>query len=1043
MAYDNDFNKKSLHEAILYYFKENTFVNNIIITNAQILYLFRAREFKQKILENKSIKNILKSYEDKSIDTIQKTSDVYDKLKEILSSEDIEIEVIKLDLFDDDINIEHLYKIFDKHFLFNKKQENDANIICDEFFRELIYIMGLVEDIKDNHKLVKSDVKNSLLDITMDMVDTSEDKFEEALNLNILWINRILFLKILEAELRVFRNEKEFAILSSKDIKGYSQLSTLFFNVLAKVRADRKNESYDDIPYLNSSLFEEAEKEKHHSIAKLENDLPIEIMKGSVLYYDKSFKEKELSLLQYLLLFLECYKFNSDEDNTDNHTVIKSSVLGLVFERLNGYKEGSHFTPSVITMYMSKVSIERIVLDKFNEAFSETSFENYQEIKQYASANSHKQSYKDCGNEAINSIKIIDPACGSGHFLVSCLNELVRIRSDLLLLDNRIEIIIKNDEFIVFYRHTDDEFVYQKNECGGKIDSASSAIQKSIFEAKKYIIENQIYGVDININSVNICRLRLWIELLKHSYYTDTDDLYKGYKDLEILPNLEFKVVASDSLVNVKYDTMFFGKNDMEELRKNMRDYFNSSSQNKKDIKNKVRKIIDELKEHVPEFEDYEPFDVLAKNSFFDSAVMFGIDKFDLVIGNPPYIEARSSNFTNEMKSKYQKQKNSDWLSVHSNVAEQLTSGIDLSIYFYLKGLKLLNKNGILAYVCTNSWLTTQYGINFQNFLIKNNIHTHLIDSNTKYFSSANINTIISIINFSDKPSVHFQYYNEHYNPLSIVKDFFIDDIQLLIKYKWSLLQYFSQELLSVLGKIDKGKTLQSVGLDSGQGLNGIEPTTKKSGYYFCNKRVIAQYSFTDTDYYIDKKQISSRNPPIFIMPRGVGATHFCMYNRINAYSNSYVEIYRKLFKENNIEKDVTLLSIWFFYNSTLGWLLRELYGRKNLGGGMLKAEAIDIKNIPCIFDIDVNKASSIFEKSKYKKIENYTIEIETDIHKEIDTLLYHTMSINKEEAKYIKELFLSLIKDRYQKSKNKKSNSGTNISKEKNEVRIVEGGNL
>ncbi len=155
-------------------------------------------------------------------------------------------------------------------------------------------------------------------------------------------------------------------------------------------------------------------------------------------------------------------------------------------------------------------------------------------------------------------------------------------------------------------------------------------------------------------------------------------------------------------------------------------------------------------------------------------------------------------------------------------------------------------------------------------------------------------------------------------------------------------------------------------------------------------------------------------------MPRGIGSTHFCMYNEINAYSNSYVEIHSKVYKENDIKNDGVLLSIWFFYNSTLGWLIRELYGRKNLGGGMLKAEAIDIKNIPCIFDIDIKSAANIFEKSKSNKIENYTIEIESEIHKSIDDLLYKTMAITSDEAVYIKELFLSLIKNRQTKSNNK-----------------------
>lgn len=719
MINDNDFNRKALHEIIFYYFKEientknNDYINNLVISNGQILYFFNAYDFKSKILKNKSINTFLKAYNGQTLETIKKTADVYNRLENILANEDVELNAIRIDLLDDDLNNEHVYKMFDKYFLFNKKLENDTNIICDSFYKELIHIMGLKES---DSKLVKSDTKNTLLDITIDIIQDKDDTFDKALNLNILWINRILFLKILESILRVFRNDNDFYILNPKDIKTFADFNTLFFNVLAKVRTDRKNTKYDNIPYLNSSLFEKAENE--YPISELENDLPIEVMKGSVLYNDKDFHATELTLLDYLLRFLECYKFNSDEANTDNHTVIKSSVLGLVFEKLNGYKDGSHFTPSVITMYMSRTVIEAMVVDKFNEAFSETSFDDYEEVKNYATGNAHKKVYKDCAKEAIDSIKIIDPACGSGHFLVSCLNELIRIKSDLLLLDNRIEVVIENDELIVFYRNTDNEFVYKIND--EHIDKAAQEIQEIIFNTKLHIIENQLYGVDLNVNSVNICRLRLWIEMIKSSYYTDNN-----YIDLMILPNLEFKVVAGDTLIKPMYDTMFFTADDMAELRKNMRDYYNASYDKKKIIKQTILSIIAKLKENTEQKEilDYEPFNILAKNSFFDSPLMFGIDKFDIVIMNPPYFTLTGSH------------------NYMSFIGKGDKKTIDIYQLFLEQASKMVADNGFVHAIISNKWMRAEYGRRTRQWLYLNTKVLELIDLGADWFESATVDT--------------------------------------------------------------------------------------------------------------------------------------------------------------------------------------------------------------------------------------------------------------------------------------------------------------
>ena len=222
----------------------------------------------------------------------------------------------------------------------------------------------------------------------------------------------------------------------------------------------------------------------------------------------------ELNALQYLFEFLNAYDFSSEgaEDiQEDNKTLINASVLGLIFEKINGYKDGSFFTPGFITMYMCRETIRRAVLQKFKQVKGwdcETIDQLYDKI-------TNKQE----ANDIINSIKICDPVVGSGHFLVSALNEIIAVKSKLQILldrqgktlrDYHVEVV--NDELII----TDDDgelFEYNPN------NRESQRVQEALFHEKQTIIENCLFGVDINPNSVKICRLRLWIELLKNAYY--------------------------------------------------------------------------------------------------------------------------------------------------------------------------------------------------------------------------------------------------------------------------------------------------------------------------------------------------------------------------------------------------------------------------------------------------------------------------------------------------------------------------------------------
>ena len=199
---------------------------------------------------------------------------------------------------------------------------------------------------------------------------------------------------------------------------------------------------------------------------------------------------------------------------------------GLIFEKINGYKDGSFFTPGFITMYMCRETIRRAVVQKFNEAKKwncQDINQLYDKIEDRQEANAHHQQFKN-----------LRPAVGSGHFLVSALNEIIAIKNDLKILSDRdgkrlkeYSVEVVSDELIV----TDEDgkiFEYNPQ------NKESQRIQETLFHEKQTIIENCLFGVDINPNSVKICRLRLWIELLKNAYYK-APDFASNWKPCPIL----------------------------------------------------------------------------------------------------------------------------------------------------------------------------------------------------------------------------------------------------------------------------------------------------------------------------------------------------------------------------------------------------------------------------------------------------------------------------------------------------------------------------
>ncbi|MFM6003815.1 MAG: type II restriction endonuclease, partial [Sphaerospermopsis kisseleviana] len=383
---------------------------------------------------------------------------------------------------------------------------NDSNTLDKGFYSELLHIIGLTEIKEGSKKLIQrkkepernvgSLIENAIIQLdSLDKISRlekpeqfgetyQEQLFNLGLELAITWINRILFLKLLEAQLiKYHKNDLSYGFLNLQKVRNYDDLNSLFFSVLARKHNERNQtvqKSFSHVPYLNSSLFEPTDIEQVTIFINNLRNENLQIFSSTILK-DSNGKKRtgEINALEYLFEFLNAYDFSSEtgeEIQEENKRLINAAVLGLIFEKINGYKDGSFFTPGFITMYMCRETIRKAVVQKFNEVKGwncETINDLYDKIED-----------KKAANDIINSLKICDPAVGSGHFLVSALNEIIAIKSELkILLDRQgkrlkeYQIEVVNDELIIT---DEDGLLFEYN----PKNKESQRVQETLFHEK-------------------------------------------------------------------------------------------------------------------------------------------------------------------------------------------------------------------------------------------------------------------------------------------------------------------------------------------------------------------------------------------------------------------------------------------------------------------------------------------------------------------------------------------------------------------------------
>jgi hypothetical protein len=1093
----DDMNRKALQQLVYYYMQQrfdtqgkdaNLAVKHLVVTNAREWFIFDAAWFENNFAANKGFKKQWLDFEEGKL-AISGSEAFYDQIAEPRIKEVSEIPFTHFTLEEiqqaqavEDKKLIPYYKLFSPEHLCKKSFLNDSNSLDEGFYHELLHIMGL-EEVQEGGKLFIKRAReagrhsSSFYEMVARKLrahnrlkalpnlgdygkDPDEQVFHITLELIITWINRILFLKLLEGQMRNYhKGEKDRAFMHLGRIKTFSQLDSFFFNVLNVKPENREGiwkERFADVPYLNSSLFEPSKLESHTMFIDSLNGETLPLHAQTVLKDGSTGKRLtgEMPLLEYLFAFLDAYNFSSEgqqEIQESKKNLINASVLGLIFEKINGYKDGSFFTPGFITMYMARETLRRAAVQKFSERLGED-FRDFGDLQNYCRRFYKSEKILEF-NAIVNQLRVCDPAVGSGHFLVSCLNELIAIKSELgILADHtgkplKVRAEIENDEINLLWHTSDEPYDYHPDAREAQI------IQKTLFHEKQTLIEKCLFGVDINPNSVKICRLRLWIELLKHAYY-------RADGQMETLPNLDINIKTGDALVSrfpldaPIEDLLKRSSWSLNDYKAYIQDYRRATDWNEKQatlamlaqIKKDFRVEIDrkdpdklklsrlggELQNLLTQTSLLEPtkaelkarekqkaslekeIEILStairekeEGRLYDHAFEWRFEfpevldeqtgeylGFDVVIGNPPYI--RVDNISEDKRG------------VLTRYYATLTGKYDLYYAFYERATALGNSTAFTSFVTPNRYCSTIAGQALRTYLLDKyqNITIHSV-SHIKVFKKASTYPAMNILakSFGEAYIALAQSLTEEEIPESNID--FLPKISIK-ENPYSIIPLnASVKQIELFTKINTQSTTRLEDLlEINEGLRIDQKLESSEGYY----ELIKQYQFhryspiesgariKQTSVKPTKRVLNGLNEAIVIAEDGlrIEATHKPKANTLMQGG-----VYYGTLKET----DLSVKTILAIMNSRLfSFLYATIYNGMHMGGGYMRYRSMFLNKMPFPETIK-DKMSEVLKHLATQILDLKKADLAADtqeLEDQIDFLVYKLYELSYEEAQVI-----------------------------------------
>jgi len=669
-----------------------------------------------------------------------------------------------------------------------KAEENGKNIAIIRLITRLIFIWFMKEKkLIPNYLFEKNKIKEFLKDLP-----SEKSSYYKAILQN-------LFFATLNTPIkkRGFRDKKSHHGVNKDFMRHDIYRYEKYFKKPSKILS-----LFADIPFLNGGLFECLDKrmkgknkkkylridgfsDRKDNILKIPDSLFFSEERDVDLNSDYGTKKKKYKV-RGLIDILQSYNFTVDENTPiDEEIALDPELLGLVFENLlaNYNPEtsstarkatGSYYTPRKIVDYMVDESLKAYLKNKLTRVKKIN-------IKLNNLFSYHEEDHQFNNNEvdvlikAINKLKIIDPAVGSGAFPMGVLQKLVFVLSKIdphnkKWKQEQINAVENNVSDVVLRKK-----LIKKIEFNFKNNNLD-------YGRKLYLIQNCIYGVDIQITAIQISKLRFFISLL----VDEKSDKKMENFGIEPLPNLETKFVAANSLIGLQNDGQAsFELSSITELKKELKKvrvkYFNANYKNEKE---KLRKKDKEIRlqlaelfkqsgfpsENTEKIINWDPYSSNTSANFFDSEWMFGVNGFDIVIGNPPYVQLQKFS-GQDIQKQYEK----------AGYQTFKKTG-DIYVLFYEKGLELSKNNtGVLCYITSNKWLRAGYGESLRKYFSEKNPLQILDFGGFKVFKNVAVDTNILLIQNSDNKNklqaVHFK--NDYEKDVEIIEYFKNNAIEL------------------------------------------------------------------------------------------------------------------------------------------------------------------------------------------------------------------------------------------------------------------------
>ena len=570
----------------------------------------------------------------------------------------------------------------------------------------------------------------------------------------------------------------------------------------------------EQIPFLNGGLFENQPEDYY----KLDISTGLSENVYGLIIPNSWFKD--------FFENLEQYNFTIDENSVvDIEVSVDPEMLGRIFENLLAEIDpdsgetarkatGSFYTPREIVDYMATESLLIYLVKETNILKDDLA-----PIFKIDSEVSFLQTDNESILEALDRLKILDPACGSGAFPMGVLQKIVMALQKLdPLAEWWKQRQINRIENMLLRKHVRDKLQFTTVEYARKIG----------------IIQNTLYGVDIQPIAAEISKLRCFLTLIVDENIDET----KENRGIEPLPNLEFKFVTANTLLKLPNEQGVVqlvkgNKKNTLELEDDLHDvrqrYLQSTGEEKLMLKRKFEELQKQIfdqqglfgaveNSRAHKISIWKPFGNEMVN-WFDPLWMYGVNEFDIVIGNPPYVSAL------ELKKSLSE---ADYKNLKKGY-ETAKGTVDLFIYFFERGLKLLKENGQLVYISPNRYLSASYGEGLREYVFKNARINEIIDySHVKVFKTASTYPVLTFLTF--KPEQHGLYdisigkYNEKNYQINY-KKVSSEKLGLLEGYIWG---YLLNEKLDITEKV----MLNSVPISECAKINATSTASEADEYH-------------------------------------------------------------------------------------------------------------------------------------------------------------------------------------------------------------------